>query len=103
MNTPKDLQITSIEAIECRIPLERPFNLGVFHIAHRDYTIVRIHTAEGYVGVAYMLSRNAEVAATINRNVVPVWIGQSAHEVEQLWQKARFTGHRLGVELGGSG
>ncbi|MBC7814549.1 MAG: hypothetical protein H7175_25565, partial [Burkholderiales bacterium] len=83
-----DLTITTIEAFECRIPLAKPFDLGIFHIAHRDYTVVRIRTASGLEGVSYSLSRNAEVAATVRRNVAPSWIGQSAHLVEKHWQRA---------------
>jgi L-alanine-DL-glutamate epimerase-like enolase superfamily enzyme len=84
-----ELTITAIEAIECRIPLARPFDLGpYYHVAHRDYTIVRIRTSSGIEGVSYSLSRNAEIAATVRRNIAPLWLGQSAHEVERLWHLA---------------
>jgi D-galactarolactone cycloisomerase len=75
-------KIQQIDAFEVTLPLPRPLQLGSMYIPHREYSIVRTYDAEGNVGTAYHLSRNAPVAATVLKTVAPHWSGQplDAHE-----------------------
>ena len=42
----------------------------------RQYVIVHVHDNEGNNGTSYGLTRNAPIAATIDRLVAPRWVGQ---------------------------
>ena len=49
------------------LPLPAPLRLGPMEIAEREYAAVEVETDDGLVGKAYCLTRNAPVAACVER------------------------------------
>ncbi len=79
--------IRKLDAFEVTVPLPRPLALGGMSIADRRYCIVRIEDGDGRVGVAYGLTRNAPVAATVARTVAPLWQGAALDGHHTLYEK----------------
>ncbi len=70
-------KISKLEAIEVTIPLPKPLLMGPLYIDRRQYVIVTIQDDEGYSGTSYGLTRNAPIAATLERLVTPRWVHQA--------------------------
>jgi L-alanine-DL-glutamate epimerase-like enolase superfamily enzyme len=69
-------KIARIETFEVTIPLPKPLLLGVSPITARQYVFVHMHDDEGNYGTAYGLTRDAPIAATIDRLITPRWINR---------------------------
>lgn len=80
--------ITALEAFEITLPLPKQLQLGEIVIPHREYTIVRVHDGDGFVGTAYALSRNAPVAATVRKTIAPLWEKQPLADYDALYTRA---------------
>ncbi|MEI7697626.1 MAG: mandelate racemase/muconate lactonizing enzyme family protein [Actinomycetes bacterium] len=88
--------ISSIETFEARVPLAAPLAVGSARITHRTYSVVKITTSDGIVGVGYCYSRGLPMAKIIDDVMTPVAIGQSAESPEEIrklilgfnWQSA---------------
>lgn len=74
-------EITRIEAFTCRVPLDTPIHFRFHTITDRDYTVVRVETADGHVGAAIGLSRGAPVDEAVLDMVGPVALGHDALEI----------------------
>ena len=70
--------INSIETFEARVPLPAPLAVGSARITHRTYSVVKITTSDGIVGVGYCYSRGLPMAKIIDDVMTPVAIGQTA-------------------------
>jgi len=79
--------LMTLEAFEIILPLPKQLQLGEIVIPHREYTIVRAHDGDGFVGTAYGLSRNAPVAATIQKTVAPFLEGQPLDTYDTLYAR----------------
>lgn len=79
--------ITSVEALTTSIPLPEPLRLGAMEVRIREYAAVRVTTADGAVGRAYCLTRDAPVAACVERLLAPHVLGGDAARPEQLWDR----------------
>ena len=80
------------------LPLPAPLRLGPMVVTEREYAGVEVETEDGLVGKAYALTRNAPVAACVERLVAPVVTGQEAEPVE-LWDRCT----RATVAIGRTG
>ena len=88
--------INSIETFEARVPLPAPLAVGSARITHRTYSVVKITTSDGIVGVGYCYSRGLPMAKIIDDVMTPVAIGQTAESPEEIrklilgfnWQSA---------------
>ena len=67
-------------------------------IREREYAAVQVETSEGLVGKAYCLTRNAPVAACVERLVAPVVTGREIDPVASWEACSRAT-----VAIGRSG
>jgi L-alanine-DL-glutamate epimerase-like enolase superfamily enzyme len=67
-------------------------------IREREYAGVQVETDDGLVGTAYCLTRNAPVAACVERLVSPVVIGREV-DPERLWEECS----RATVAIGRTG
>ena len=68
--------VVSVRAGTATIPLPAPLRLGPMEIREREYAAVQVETSDGLVGKAYCLTRNAPVAACVERLVAPVVTGR---------------------------
>ncbi len=66
------------------LPLPTPLRLGPMEIREREYAAVEVETDDGVVGKAYCLTRNAPVAACVERLIAPVAVGRHP-DAEALW------------------
>jgi len=80
------------------LPLPAPLRLGPMEIREREYAAVQVETDDGLVGQAYCLTRNAPVAACVERLIAPVVTGRDA-DPESCWD----TCSRATVAIGRSG
>lgn len=76
--------ITTIDIWTVRIPLSTPVTFGALTYTDRDYTVVRLTTADGERGFAYCMGRNAPLAATA-RALAPIAIGTDPRATQQRW------------------
>lgn len=83
------LRITAVETICVLAPLAREFRGSYYRMTQRATVIVRLHTADGVVGEAYVGDEDTnllEIARIIRDEITPVLIGQDAMAVERCWQ-----------------
>ncbi len=76
--------IAAVRVGTATIPLPAPLRLGPMEIREREYAAVEVETEDGLVGKAYCLTRNAPVAACVERLVAPVVTGREA-DAETVW------------------
>ena len=77
-------RVRAVRAGTATLPLPAPLRLGPVEITEREYAAVEVETEDGLVGKAYCLTRNAPVAACVERLVAPVVVGREA-DPEALW------------------
>jgi L-alanine-DL-glutamate epimerase-like enolase superfamily enzyme len=84
-----DARIVSVEARTVSIPLDHPTSFSTRQVLARDYTLVRVRTADGHQGIGFCYGGSrAGVLVThavreLFRNTL---VGQNALRVEGLWQ-----------------
>jgi L-alanine-DL-glutamate epimerase-like enolase superfamily enzyme len=71
-------RIAEVRVGTATLPLPAPLLLGPMEVTEREYAGVEIETDDGLVGKAYCLTRNAPVAACVERLVAPVVSGREA-------------------------
>jgi L-alanine-DL-glutamate epimerase-like enolase superfamily enzyme len=81
-------RIASVEALTTVVPLPRPLRLGPMTVTRREYVAVRVTTADGVVGKAYALTREAPMAALVERLVAPHVVGRDAADLDGAWAAA---------------
>jgi D-arabinonate dehydratase len=81
------LKIRSVRAITVDVPMARPIVMGPITYASREYVIAEVTTDEGLSGIGFGMSRNAPVAAVIDRNITPLLVGQDPRDTEFLWHR----------------
>jgi L-alanine-DL-glutamate epimerase-like enolase superfamily enzyme len=85
------LRIAAIETIPVRAPLAREFRGSYYRMTHRATLIVRLHTADGIVGEAYVGDEDAtalEIEAVLRDEITPRVAGLDALATERCWQAA---------------
>jgi L-alanine-DL-glutamate epimerase-like enolase superfamily enzyme len=75
------MQIASIEAWACEVPLAEPFPYGSSLISARKYTAIRVTTRSGIAGEGLTLSRGAPIDVVILEMLAPLLIGLDAFSV----------------------
>ena len=80
--------ITSIQASSVVLDLPQTLYLGAMTVHRREYTLVQVRNADGLVGKAYCLSREAPMVETIDRLLRPHVIGMDGDDVQAIWDKA---------------
>lgn len=94
--------IRAVRAATVTLPLPHPLRLGSMEVLAREYAVVTVETDDGLTGRAYCLTRNAPVAALVERLVTPHVSGRSSAAVEQRWdevQRANVAVARSGVAM----
>lgn len=91
--------IDGVEVVLCRVPLETPVDLGIITVAHRDFVLIRVRTADGVEGVAYALTRGAPTDLVISDLLAPVLMGKDALAIDDRLDDMR----RAMVTLGSVG
>jgi L-alanine-DL-glutamate epimerase-like enolase superfamily enzyme len=77
-------RVSAVRVGTATLPLPAPLRLGPMEVTEREYAAVQVETDDGLVGKAYCLTRNAPVAACVERLVAPVVTGQEA-DPERRW------------------
>ncbi|MEI9907257.1 MAG: mandelate racemase/muconate lactonizing enzyme family protein [Actinomycetota bacterium] len=72
--------IKLIESFEAKVPLPKPLNVGSTVITYRSYTVVRVTTQDGIVGVGYAYSRGLPIKPILDTMISPVAIGATAED-----------------------
>jgi L-alanine-DL-glutamate epimerase-like enolase superfamily enzyme len=84
------MRIASVRAVTCEIPLSRPIVMGELRFDAREYILVIVETDEGVRGLGYGMTRNAPVAAIVERNLGPLLVGQDPLMTEALWDRLYY-------------
>lgn len=85
-----DARIVSVEARTVRIALDQPTSFSTRQVFGRDYTLVRVRTADGHQGIGFCYggSRGGVMVTHAVRELFKeTLIGQNALRVEGLWQE----------------
>jgi L-alanine-DL-glutamate epimerase-like enolase superfamily enzyme len=85
------LEITGIEAIPIRVALPRDFRGSHYHMTHRATIIVRVTTADGIVGEAYVGDEDHALIALrhiVESEIAPRLLGADALLTERCWKLA---------------
>lgn len=84
------VQIVSVEARTVRIPLDHATAFATRMVSARDYTLVRVRTADGCEGIGFCYggSRGGVLVTHAVRELFqPMLTGRDALQVEGLWQQ----------------
>ena len=68
-------KISKLEAFEVKVPLPEPVLVGTTVFKVRTYTVVKITTENGIVGVGYSYSRGLPIKEIILNMLAPLVIG----------------------------
>ena len=79
-------RVSAVRVGTATLPLPAPLRLGPMEVTEREYAAVQVETEDGLVGKAYCLTRNAPVAACVERLVAPVVTGREV-DPERLWEE----------------
>ena len=79
--------VTHVQTYTARVSLPRELRIGDTVVGQREYAAVQIRSADGLVGKAYCLSRNAPVIEIIDRLISPHLIGAEVHDVPLTWDQ----------------
>ena len=85
-----DARIVSVEARTIHIPLDHATSFSTRKVSARDYTLVKVRTADGHEGIGFCYggSRGGVLVTHAVRELFkPLLAGQSALRVEGLWQQ----------------
>ena len=85
-----DSKIVSVESRTISIPLDNVTSFSTRKVSARDYTLVKIRTADGHEGIGFCYggSRGGVMVTHAVRELFKsMLIGQSALRVEGLWQE----------------
>lgn len=82
-------RIVSVEARTIRVPLDRHTAFSTRLVTARDYTVVRVTTADGRHGIGFCYSGSRAgmlVTYAVRELFAPLLHGRSALDVEGLWR-----------------
>src|SRR5674476_618836 len=85
-----DSRIVSVEARTVRIALDHPTSFSTRQVSARDYTLVRVRSADGLQGIGFCYGGSrggALVTHAVRELFKSQLVGQSALRVEGLWQQ----------------
>lgn len=85
------LRIQRIETIPVRAALARDFRGSYYHMTHRATLVVRLLTAEGVIGEAYVGDEDdtaQQIDQVLREEIAPRVLGLDALATEQCWQAA---------------
>lgn len=74
--------ILSVESWACSIPLETPISFGSFEVTARDYTALRLTTADGRSAACLGHTRGSPLDVVLIDLLAPRLVGQDAAELE---------------------
>src|SRR5215210_3571465 len=83
-------RIVSVEARSVSIPLDNVTSFSTRKVSERNYTLVKVRTADGHEGIGFCYAGSragALVTLAVRELFKPILIGQSALRVEGLWQE----------------
>ncbi|MEV8173166.1 mandelate racemase/muconate lactonizing enzyme family protein [Microbacterium sp. NPDC079176] len=80
-------EIARIDTATTVLPLAAPLHLGAMTVTRREYSAVRVTDADGTVGVAYCLSREAPMAEIVERLVAGHAIDTDADDPAATWER----------------
>ena len=81
------MKITSVRTVTVAVPLPRPIIMGAVRYDAREYVIVEVGTDEGLKGIGFGMTRDAPVAALVDRNITPLVLGEDPRDTERLWHR----------------
>ncbi|MFL6676685.1 MAG: mandelate racemase/muconate lactonizing enzyme family protein [Massilia sp.] len=84
-----DARIVSVEARTVSIALDNPTSFSTRQVLARDYTLVRVRTADGHQGIGFCYGGSRAgvlVTHAVRELFRDTLVGQSALRVEGLWQ-----------------
>ena len=89
-------KIAAIDTYEVKVPLPQPLSVGLALITHRTYSIVKVTTSDGIIGIGYCYSRGLPMAKIIDDVMTPIALGATAESPEEVrklvlgynWQSA---------------
>ncbi|MBA3478403.1 MAG: mandelate racemase/muconate lactonizing enzyme family protein [Lautropia sp.] len=89
-NYPSDSKITTVEARTVSIALDQATSFSTRRVTARDYTVVRVRTADGHEGIGFCYGGSRAgslVTHAVRELFAPMLVGQSALRVEGLWEE----------------
>jgi L-alanine-DL-glutamate epimerase-like enolase superfamily enzyme len=81
-------RIVAVEARTVRVPLDRVTSFATRAVSARDYTVVRVRTADGHQGIGFCYGGHRAgslVTHAVRELFAPVLMERSAIDVEGLW------------------
>jgi L-alanine-DL-glutamate epimerase-like enolase superfamily enzyme len=79
------VKITGVRTTTVRIPLSSPIVMGEIRFDGREYLIVEVLTDDGLTGLGFGMTRDAPLAAIVQRNLAPRLLGADPLMSERIW------------------
>jgi len=87
------MKIVDVKSVLVSIPLEKPKLISTRSIHSREYTVVKVLTDEGIVGIGYTMGACASI---VEKNLRGLLIDEDPFCVEKLWNKMFYGNLRAG-------
>lgn len=83
------MEITEIESVPIRIPLEEPVSFATRTLTYRDHAITYVRTDDGLEGVGYSLGYGGAelIAEAVESLLAPMLVGEDPRDTERLWRE----------------
>lgn len=84
--------IVRLESELIRVPLARTYRGSFYNMTHRSTVLLRIFTADGLMGEAYVGDEDAgllEIDSIIHEEIAPRLFGQDGLAIERCWEIGR--------------
>ena len=72
-----EARIASIQVATIRAPLPEVIRFGPWVMEHREFALCRAEATTGTVGHAFVYTRDGPIAAFVDRNIAPMYVGES--------------------------
>ena len=82
--------IISVTARTVRVPLDNPTAFSRREVHAREYTLIKIRTADGIEGIGHCYSGHkggALVTEAVRQLIAPILLGRDANDTELLWKE----------------
>jgi L-alanine-DL-glutamate epimerase-like enolase superfamily enzyme len=96
-----EARIASVQVATIRAPLPEVIRFGPWVMEHREFVLCRVEATTGAVGHAFVYTRDGPIAAFVDRNIAPLYVGESLGDPAEIhWRVAWSNNAILASGLG---
>jgi L-alanine-DL-glutamate epimerase-like enolase superfamily enzyme len=90
-----EARIASVQVATIRAPLPEVIRFGPWVMEHREFALCRIEATTGTVGHAFVYTRDGPIAAFVDRNIAPMYVGESLGDPAEIHWRAAWSNNAI--------